>query len=145
MDIRKYDAYICARSYVDAHHCFIHEMSHYIRRVLDGVFVNDFTRLLPFLRTILPSKYLSNSLIGSFSDSEEFRNITGLLIVNGKIYFDPFTEAAYMLTGECLRISHCSSFIPRVPNALIDKIAEISGHPIKRLDDVQYRELLNLW
>ena len=140
-----HDSVICQRMLISKDVYFIHELSHYVRKVFDGVIAPD---LIPFLYLdFLPSKYVANSLDGIFSNSEEFRNITGIMLYENKLFFDPMTEAGYVLkNNKRLRASHNFGFVSRAPIQLIEKIKELSGeeYPLQE-GEVEYSELWNLW
>ncbi|MBE6447186.1 MAG: hypothetical protein E7015_01725 [Alphaproteobacteria bacterium] len=145
--VKLYDSIICQRREIEKDVCFVHELSHYIRKVFDGVVVGNFLPLLPKLN-FLPEKYIANALEKTFSNDEEFRNITGILVQGNSLFFDPMTEAGYVImNGKGLRNSHNVSFIARVPIGLIEKIEELSGTDIMSSisDEVEYLESLNLW
>ncbi|MBR1735238.1 MAG: hypothetical protein IJ730_07360 [Alphaproteobacteria bacterium] len=141
-----FDSIVCQREEIEKDVCFVHELSHYIRKVFDGVVAGNFLTLRPKLN-FLPDRYVTNALEKTFSNDEEFRNITGILVHAGSLAFDPLTEAGYvMANSRRLRNSHNVSFIPRIPISLILKIKELSGKtPDLGLDEVEYSELLNLW
>lgn len=144
--VKVYDAVVCQRREIEKDVCFVHELSHYIRKIFDGVVAGNFLTLLPKL-DFLPDKYITTSLEKTFSNDEEFRNITGILVQGGVLYFDWMTEAGYIIANnKCLRNSHNVSFIPRVPIGLIAKIKELSGKmSVLIADEVEYVESLNSW
>lgn len=143
---KRVDSVVCQRREIGEDVRFVHELSHYIRKVFDGIIAKDFLQLLPKLN-FLPYRYTTNSIEKIFSDDEEFRNITGIFIKNNTLFFDPMTEAGYVIANnKGLRNSHNVSFIPRMPIGLLLKIEELSGQKLRLEEgELEYSELLNLW
>lgn len=144
--VRRVDSVVCQRQEIGEDIRFVHELSHYIRKVFDGIIAKDFLQLLPKLN-FLPYRYITNSVEKIFSNDEEFRNITGIFVKDNVLFFDPMTEAGYVIANDKgLRNSHNVSFIPRMPIGLLLKIEELSGQKLRLEEgELEYSELLNLW
>jgi len=71
-----------------------------------------------------------------YTNMDEFRNIIGIFVKNGKLYFDPCSEGAYLCkAGEYLRGTHKSSTasIMYVPVSFVNFLqANIPGLKIKK-------------
>ncbi|MBR1735324.1 MAG: hypothetical protein IJ730_07815 [Alphaproteobacteria bacterium] len=98
-----------------------HEMSHHFMIVLNSDTREGVDEIIPFLRELRVDSTYILELPGIFTGFNEFQNITGITVKEGKLCYNRYSEGAYVVSKlKCMgRCSHISKRFFNVPVELV--------------------------
>ena len=107
----------------------LHEMNHHFIVRLTSDFRESFDDIIPLLRDKKVDISYILKLSEVYTGFSEFQNITGITVVGGQIYFNKYSEGAYVLgkKGLSIRCSHTDKRFFNVPVGIVELIKEAAA------------------
>ena len=104
-------------------------MNHHFIVRLTSDFRESFDDIIPLLRDKKVDISYILKLSEVYTGFSEFQNITGITVVGGQIYFNKYSEGAYVLgkKGLSIRCSHTDKRFFNVPVGIVELIKEAAA------------------